>query len=733
MGNNAPQTSMQTDPVFNYADTEGILGEALRDFDSIWISQQSERAQALEDRRFAFITGAQWEGDWGALFENSIKVEINKAAQGLEDIIDQYKANRISVNFRSVGPSQKGDAASTLNGMFLADYYLSKGQQATDNAFIEAAAGGYGAFRLTNVYCDEQDEDNDQQKIIFQAIVDADQSVFWDPNAKLYDKSDAAFCFVLTNISKQAFKSSYGDEVQAEWPKLFVKPYYDWYKPDVVTIAEYYRLQYVKDTVYKFVNKLNPTQKQSVYASDEDYKAIIKNLKITGWDLVSTKKIKRKECRKWILSGQDILNDEGEEGMLIAGGMIPIIPVYGRRMFIDNLERAKGHIRLAKDPQRVYNVQISKLTETAALAPIERPIFTPEQVEGHEDSWAEANITRAPYALINPVIDEASGDKRPLGPIGKLEPPQLSPVLAALIQQTNADIKELTDSDDGAGQVKANVSADAMQIAAERTDDKATLYIDNMTQSMQRAGEVYLAMARDIYFEEGREVTTLTFDKNQKEQYGTAIINERVADSNGIQVIKNQIGKGQFNVIADVAEQTKVKRDKTVKSLYNALQIIMPVDQSLGSIIASTMFMNMDGDGIEDLQTYVRGQLLISGAAQPTDDEKEELAKQQQIQSQQPPSPEEQLAIAAAHNQEALAMKAQAEAKEAGTKAVVNLANAGKLQAETGQKKVDTIKTMQTPIEQKSDNSQSNQPVATNSNPSKLKSILHRFVNIGRR
>jgi hypothetical protein len=35
--------------------------------------------------------------------------------------------------------------------------------------------------------------------------------------------------------------------------------------------------------------------------------------------------------------------------------------VYGKRWFVDNIERCMGHVRLAKDPQRLKNMQLSKL------------------------------------------------------------------------------------------------------------------------------------------------------------------------------------------------------------------------------------------------------------------------------------------------------------------------------------------------------------------------------------
>jgi hypothetical protein len=47
------------------------------------------------------IAGAQWEGDWAEQFENSIMVEVNKTAAGVEKIIGDYRANRITVDFRA--------------------------------------------------------------------------------------------------------------------------------------------------------------------------------------------------------------------------------------------------------------------------------------------------------------------------------------------------------------------------------------------------------------------------------------------------------------------------------------------------------------------------------------------------------------------------------------------------------------------------------------------------------
>ncbi len=135
---------------------------AIRRFDDTVLPQQEQRALALAARRFASIPGAQWEGAWGEQFENSIKVEINKVAVGLEKIIRDYRENRIVPDFRPAGGNSDQETADTLDGLHRADSYHFKAAQARDNAFEEAASGGFGAYRLTNEWADPYDKDSDE-------------------------------------------------------------------------------------------------------------------------------------------------------------------------------------------------------------------------------------------------------------------------------------------------------------------------------------------------------------------------------------------------------------------------------------------------------------------------------------------------------------------------------------------------------------------------------------------
>ena len=56
-------------------------------------------------------------------------------------------------------------------------------------------------------------------------------------------------------------------------------------------------------------------------------------------------------------TGKDTVRTILEDAGYIAGKCIPIVVVYGKRWFVDNIERCMGHVRLAKDAQRLKTLQ----------------------------------------------------------------------------------------------------------------------------------------------------------------------------------------------------------------------------------------------------------------------------------------------------------------------------------------------------------------------------------------
>ena len=624
--------------------------DARLEFNNIQGSMREERLQCLEDRRFYSIAGAQWEGNLAEQFNNKPRFEVNKIHLSVMRIINEYRNNRITVDFISKAGNDNDKLADTCDMLFRADEQDSCADEAYDNAFEEAVGGGFGAFRLRTVYEDEYDDENDHQRIRIEPIYDADSTVFFDMDAKRQDKSDARMCFVLTAMTRDAYRAEWNDDPDS-WPKEIHQNEFDWATPDMVYVAEVYRVEEASELirVFQTIDGEEERYSERDFEADPELEAM---LDATGSVEVRQKRVKRRKVHKYIMSGSKILEDSG----YISGTEIPIVPVYGKRWFIDNVERCMGHVRMAKDAQRLKNMQLSKLGEISALSTTEKPLFTPEQVAGFEVMWAEDNLKNYPYLLLNTVTD-ANGSEVMAGPIGYTKPPQIPPALAGLLQITEQDITDLLGNQQGGEQIVSNISGKAVELIQSRLDMQTFIYMSNMSKGIKRCGEIWLSMAKDVMVESGRKVKGMGAQNELSTiELGKPVLNQETGEVE----YENDLSKAKFDVAVDVGPSSESKRAATVRSLMGMMQLA--TDPETQQVLASMAMMNMEGEGISDVRDFFRKRLIRMGVIKPTEVEQQELVQElQQAQSQ--PDPQATYLQAAAQEATAKAGKAQADAQ----------------------------------------------------------------------
>ena len=623
-----------------------IHSEAMTQFDRIQSALRQERLQCLDDRRFYSIAGAQWEGPLGAQFENKPRFEVNKVHLAVLRIISEYRNNRISAAFVSKDGTEYDKLADTCADLFRADEQDSVATEAYDNAFEEAVGGGFGAFRLHTEYENEEDEDDEEQRIRIAPIFDADSSVFFDLDAKRQDKSDAKHCFVITSQSRAAYMEEWGDD-PASWPKDIKRSEFDWLTPDVVYVAEYYRRE-METQVIRVFRHLDGSEVKHPEADFEEDEELEATLQALGAREVRQKKVKRRRVRKYILNGNAVLEDCG----LIAGKNIPIVPVYGKRWFVDNVERCMGAVRLAKDAQRLKNMQVSKLGEIAAMSGVEKPILFPEQVAGHQERWAEDNIKNYPYQLINPVTD-ATGQLQNLPPVAYTRAPQIPPALAGILQITEADIKEILGNQNEGDKMVSNISGKAVEMIQSRLDMPSFIYMSNFAKAVKRAGEIWLGMAKEVYVEEGR---TMKGVGEQDEVTSIELMRPMMRD--GVEETDNDLSEADFDVAVTVGPTSDSRRAATVRAITGMLAITS--DPETAKVLQAMAMMNMEGEGISDVREYFRKQLVRLGVLKPTEEEAQEM-QAMQAQAQQP-TPEQEYLLTQAQKTLAEVEKIRAEA-----------------------------------------------------------------------
>lgn len=651
-------------------DARLVHEEALREFDDIQAALRPERLQCLEDRRFYSIPGAMWEGALGEQFENKPRFEFNKTHLAVIRIITEYRQNRVTVDFIPKDGTDADETADVCDGLYRADEQDSTAEEAYDNAFEEAVGGGFGAWRLRACYEDEDDDENDRQRIKIEPIYDADTSVFFNLGAKRQDKADAKRCYVVSSIPRDDYIEEYNDD-PASWPKDITRTQFDWATPDVVYICELYKIEEASELIhyYRGLDDQDMAVPDAELKDDPEKEA---TLLATGFREVRQKRVKRNKVHKYLMSGGKILKDCG----YVPGRCIPIIPVYGKRWFVDNVERCMGHVRLAKDAQRLLNMQISNLGQIAALTPREKPIFTPEQIAGLEMFWAEDNVKDYPYGLVNPIRD-ADGNPQVTGPIGYTKAPSVPPALAALVQFTEQGLQDLLGGNDAGDQMRSNITEGVVEQIQDRQDMQTAIYLSNFVKGMRRSGQVWLSMANDLLVEENRKMKTI----DAQGEVSSVELNTSSYDlETGETKTGNDMTKASYDVVADVGPSSSSRRKATVRRL-TAMMAIAKDPETL-TVLASMALMNMEGEGIDEVRDFYRKKLVQMGVVKPTPEEAQEM---QAAAANQQPDPNAIYLQAAAEEASAKAGKAKADTIDTMADSELKKAQTLKILAEAGQ------------------------------------------------
>jgi len=590
-----------------------------KDFDAIQTAQRDVRIQCLRDRRFYSIPGAQWEGPVGEQFENKPRFEFNKTHLAVLRIINEYRNNRITVDFVPKDGSEADELADTCDGLFRADEQDSGAQESYDNCFEEGTSGGMGAIRLRARYENEDDDEDDRQRIAIEPIYEADTCVFFSLDGKRYDKADAKRCYVLSSMSPGDYMDEWGDD-PASWPKDITQSYFDWNTPDVVWVAEVYEIEKTSELVHFFRGiALNDDEANELQVTDEELaeEGKLEELTATGFRRVREKRIERKRVHKYIMNGNRILSDEG----YIVGCCIPVVPFYGKRWYVDGIERMQGHVRLARDAQVLDNMIKSWLAEMAARFDVEKPILTPEQIAGHSTMWAEDAIQKYPYLLINPILDATSGQPIISGPVAYTKAPNIPPAMAALAQLAQTALEDMLGNQQAGEQLQPNQSGKAVELIQQRLDMQVFIYIDNFKKTVKRMGEVWQSMAKELLVEPGRKMKTI----NHSDETGTVeLLKPMVDKQSGKEYLANDLSQAKFEVVPDVGPSSSSRRAATVRGLTNVLATTD--DPETKTVLTAMIMMNMEGEGMADVRAFYRRKLLKMGVIQPTREEAKELA-----------------------------------------------------------------------------------------------------------
>lgn len=635
-------------------------------------AMDDQREKANEDMRFVNVDGGTWEGWYEETFNHvdRVKLELDIISNPLQRFIGEWNQNRTGVDFKPDDAGTTKDDSELLNGKYRADFRDNSGGVSTDNAVMECATVGFGCFKLANEFDDEGDPENENQHIEWRPIYNAYNNVIWDKSALRIDKRDANHCTVLKQYTRNSFKAEYPDSnpVSAYVPDGMAfggRTASGLQDIEIIYVATRYEIKKKKTTVFVYNNL--QTDKIETFQKDDHEKIKDELDKDEARVFVRKRQVIHQTCEKTVFSGDEIL----EETRRIAGKYIPVISFYGYHAFVDGTERYRGIVRKLKDAQRLFNVQVSQLAENSAGAGQDTPIFLREQMTNKDVQGAWADKNNLAYLIVDAAHDSEGKIIAP-GPIGYDKPPALDQSTAALLSIVPNHINAVSGFETGEA-INKEASGKAIRALMKRENMNTQVINDNIANAIEWSGEVYQAMAQDIYTSP-RLVRTLQRDGTDS----TEMLLQPVLDEEtGTYIESNDLRNKKFKSYADVGPQYDSVREETVETMKELIPILQETEggAEYTPIALAVLMDNVVGTGLDPLKEFNRKKMLSLGLVKPQTDEEKALLQQQQQAAQQP-NPEQALV-------EAAAQKELSEARNLDAASVEKIARKGLIEAQT--------------------------------------------------
>lgn len=625
------------------------LEKILRKIDLDYSASENARTEARNDLFFSRVS--QWD-DWLESYVTlQYRGQFDVVRPMVRKLVAEMRKNPIEVQYRPKD-NAPADAADILMGMYRTDMRNNSSKIAVNVAVREQIECGYGTWRLTTEYEDDNPTSNNQ--IIRRVPMhESCTHVIWDCNAKAMDKSDAKNCTIThaMNVNGwEEFAEQYGldPSIQPSFQSPNNDLLFTWSNGKTIHVAEYYEVEEKRELVFVYRDPL--TNDLQTYSAKEA-KEKIDELADAGYEKVGERKVKKRRVYKSIITSTGILKDK----MPIAGEHIPIVPVYGEWSFFDDNELYEGVVRLSKDAQRLRNFILSKSADTAAKSPKKKPFFYPEQIAGYEHMFSGEDDY--PYYLLNRT-DENNADLPP-SPVAYMENAEVSQADALLLEVATEAAKSTArvgvDTDAANGQV----AFDTVNQLNSRIDLETYVFQDNLAIAMRRDGEIYASIAAEIY-DTNRTVTTTAEDGGENQ---IELMQEELDFRKGEMIVRNDI-RGKYETFTDVGPSFQSQKD-AARAEIGELITKVPPEYPIWNVMMLTYANMMEGKGVEYIRDYANKELIVNGLKKPeTEEEQQWLMEAQQ---------------AAQSNQDPMMVAAQAEQK----KAEAELVNAQNRMAET--------------------------------------------------
>ena len=583
------------------------------------------REDELDDLRFRAASPDnqwQWPADVlatrGSVQGQTINARpcltINKLPQHVLQVTNDQRQNRPSGKVIPADDKADVEVAEIFNGIVRHIEYISDADVAYDTACDNQVTFGEGYFRILTEYCDDN---SFEQDLRIGRIRDS-FSVYMDPTIQDPCGSDAEWCFICEEITKEDYERQFPDAATLSSLQYGVGDgqLNAWINQDTVRIAEYFYIEHEAKKLHKYHGGIT-----AMAGSPE-----AKQAEMMGLKPIKTRDVDVQTVKWCKTNGFEVL--EKRDWM---GKYIPVIRVVGNEFEIDGRMYVSGLVRNAKDAQRMYNYWVSQEAEMLALAPKAPFIGYGGQFEGYEQQWKTANINNWPYLEVNPDVTDGQGNVLPLP---QRAPPPLAQngLLQAKLGAAD-DIKGTTGQYDSSLGAAGNETSGRAILAREKQGDTGTYhFIDNLARAIRYSTRQLVDMIPKIYDTQriariigiDGETDQATIDPTQPMPV-RKIVDQQTGAT--IKKIYNP-NVGKYDVAVTTGPSYMTKRQESLDAMSRLLQ----GNPNLWAVAGDLFIKNMDWPGAQEMSK--RFAKTIDPKLMNESDASPELAQaQQQMQA----------------------------------------------------------------------------------------------------
>lgn len=507
-------------------------------------------------------------------------MQWNRIPTYVQQVVNDGRQNKPAIKI-SQGVNGTKPTAQYYQDRIREIEYRCSADTSYDTARDQQVTSGRGFIRVYSQFIPK----TFKQELVIERI-DNQFSVVFDPAAIKYDRSDAEWCFVISQISKAEHVRRYGkDSVVNNLDFATMgneNPAPGWIavgdSQDLVQIAEYWIKEYHDDVLLLLTDQEIPVWKSDL--TEQQLATFTKNGNIRR-----QRKDKKSSIRRYIINGAEIL----EEGDWI-GSTIPIVPVWGREATVRGVRRTFSLIRMAKGPQKLVNLYVSNIAELIAQMPKaqwEAPVGS--IAENHVNNWRDSGFD--PRAILWYLqYDPETGQ-----PLNRPERSHGEPDIQALtmaLQQAIDGIKAAMGIYDASLGARSNETSG---VAIERRKKSAEIvnfhFSDNEARSRKRIGEILIEAISRID-QQGDKVTLRSEDGKTR----VVPVGVPYKDSKSGEEVIHDLSQGDYGVNVS----TGPTYDSQRQEIYERDLALIQANPDLMWIFGDQMLAMDDAPGAEE-------------------------------------------------------------------------------------------------------------------------------------